>query len=368
MRYFEDESKPEEERRSIAFQAWSAVRGAVSIAKRQEWPPSYERTLDVIHDLDPETYAQFIKLLIGKNENELVKRFKEAAEADSTPENPISPLDLIEAEIKKYDDRLTKAQQEKKRHLKQHLNELHAAKKSLEPRRLSEHNVLWRDVYLAQRPGLINVPRYEQDHYVDYGLDEHRMLRMRLLHPNKDEAITGADLIYEQHDLQFERVRFVYVQYKMWEEKAKRVNLKEERLMKQLDRLESVSCSANFCIAAEALNKGKEYRLPYCSSFLRPTNRLQKPDSKQVTKGYHVPLCIVRELQAHVGALEPDGIAGRSLSNKHFEKMFMANLLGSRWMKQADLEIFYESIGIEHMHETIRVHAQEVIKHSTYAE
>lgn len=368
MKYFDDESIPEEERRSIAFQAWSAVRGAVSMAKRQEWPPSYERTLDVIHDLDPEAYAHFTQLLTGKNENELIKLWKEAAEAQSTPDNPVTALDLINAEILKFDALHKKARNERKKFLRQHLNQLHAAKKSLEPRKLSEHRILSRDVYLAQRPGLVNLPRYEDDHYVDYGLDEHRVLRLRLLHPDKDEAITGADLIYEQHDLQFERVRFIYVQYKMWEEKSKRISLKEERLMKQMDRLESVSCSADFCTADKEALKGREYRLPYCTSFLRPTNRMQKPNAKQITKGFHVPLCVVRELQAHLGVLEPDGIAGRSLSNKHFEKLFMANLLGSRWMKQSDLQAFYDSIGIEHLHETIRVHAQEVKKRSEEAE
>lgn len=369
MEYFNDEGISEEERRSVAFQVWNGVRGALSIAKRQEWALSYERTLDVIHEIDPDLYADLTKLLTAKNESELAKRFKEAAEAESTPESPVTALDLLGLEIQKYDALHKKARSERKKRLQQYIYELHAAKKSLEPRRLSEHRVLSRDVYLAQRPFLIGAPRYESDHYVDYELDENRLLRMRLLHPDGDETITGADLIYEQHDLPLERVRFVYVQYKMWEDnKKKRISLKDERLMKQLDRLESVSCNADFCTANTDAVKNKEFRLPYCSSFLRPTNRLQKPDAKPVTKGYHVPLCIVRELQTHIGALEPDGIAGRSLTNKHFEKMFMANLLGSRWMKQADLEAFYTSIGIEHMHETIRVHAQEVIKRPEDAE
>lgn len=58
---------------------------------------------------------------------------------------------------------------------------------------------------------------FETDNYVDYKIAKDRFLRIRLLHPDKAEHILGADLIYEQYDVDTEKVRIAVLQYKTWE-------------------------------------------------------------------------------------------------------------------------------------------------------
>src|SRR5215217_618379 len=93
--YYLDSHYPEEERRDAAFQTVNAVRESITLAKNSTNPISYETAFNVIFDLNRNLYEAIISLLVSKNENELVKYYKEEAEALSTEENTILPLTLI---------------------------------------------------------------------------------------------------------------------------------------------------------------------------------------------------------------------------------------------------------------------------------
>ena len=64
----------------------------------------------------------------------------------------------------------------------------------------------------------------EDDYKVDYTLGKDSYLRLRLLHPENMEAVTGADLVYEQHYLKKRKIRVMFLQYKIWDEKSATLN------------------------------------------------------------------------------------------------------------------------------------------------
>ena len=68
--------------------------------------------------------------------------------------------------------------------------------------------------------------------------------------------------------------------------------LGDERLSLQLERLENFLCIAKLCEGPEGSNL---YRFPHCAGFLRPTDRLQRPNQKFVSTGEHLPICKIGE-------------------------------------------------------------------------
>src|SRR5258707_902942 len=77
------------------------------------------------------------------------------------------------------------------------------------------------------------------DFYVDYDLKHGKYLRIRLLHPDEAEHITGADLVYEQHNEKTRQIRILFLQYKIWEDGVIYYS-KAKNLEAQLRKLESV--------------------------------------------------------------------------------------------------------------------------------
>jgi len=69
MNKFSDEQKS-----ASSFNILSGVRDAISIAMGQQ-PPTYEKALKHIKDIDSEIYNAIIKHLPGKNPSDLVTRF-----------------------------------------------------------------------------------------------------------------------------------------------------------------------------------------------------------------------------------------------------------------------------------------------------
>ncbi len=80
----------------------------------------------------------------------------------------------------------------------------------------TEHNLIFRDAYNVDR----KLPELTKGHaHKDFQLPDDKVLRLRVLHPDRPEHITGADIIYERHDLKSNKVSFISVQYKIWEDK-----------------------------------------------------------------------------------------------------------------------------------------------------
>ena len=106
-----------------------------------------------------------------------------------------------------------------------------------------------------------------------------------------------------------------------------------------------------------------EFRFPYCSAFLRPTDRLQSPDQKLRSTGEHIPICQIDNIKT-IGPLggeklKYDDIRKLSLSQNVFEGLFTTGKLGSRTISYQELKELYKGFGDLIDHNRILIHAQE---------
>ncbi|MCT8341235.1 hypothetical protein MG296_14305 [Flavobacteriaceae bacterium TK19130] len=357
MSYFSDDEYSEDLRRNSAFQALNAIREAVSLAKRTHQPITYEQTLDLIHDLNADVYEEISDLLARKNESDWVKFFKEKAAALSIDGEEITPSEVIEKELKELEEIVAK--DKSKRFLNKRILNYKAALEYFQPRKVSEHKILNRDFYLAERPDFkVSETLYKDDEYVDYKLQDDRILRLRLLHPDKPEHIIGADLIYEQFNLATNQARFLVLQYKTWNMSS--LNLSSGNIASQFEKLDNNICKSGFCSNSKGKRTSKGYRFPYCSAFLRPTSYIVSGDSKLVSTGIHVPICEVLKIKETNKSLNKKNSKGKAISYKIFDELYVENMLGSRWLTFKELEEFYDSKEILSYTNRIRVHAQEV--------
>lgn len=358
MDYFSNIKIEEDDRRDIAFQLVNALREVVSISKKLNQPISYEQTLDLIQDLNPTIYDSITVLLDRKNENDWVKFYKELAEAQSTDSIEVNPIDLIQIDL----DTLNKTALNKgdKRFLNKRIRDYKNAIEYFKPRKISEHKILSRDVYIADRADLnIRSKIYEKEEFIDYKLDEKNILRIRLLHPDNAENIIGADLIYEHLDTKSGYVRFLHMQYKMWDNKS--LNFKAGSLDAQIEKMAKNLCKSGFCNNSEGNKGSKNYRLPYCCAFLRPTSKLQNSDSKMVSTGMHIPICEVKKIMENEKSLNKQNVKGKNISYKVFDELFNAKMIGSRWLTYEEHTKFYEDRNLLDIDNIIRLHAQEII-------
>lgn len=358
MDFFSNSNYEETTRRDIAFQVVNALREVVSISMKANQPISYEQTLDLLQDVNPEIYESVAKLMDRKNENDWVKYYKELAEAKSTMENVIDPVELIQKDL----DDLNKIalNKENKRFLKKRIRDYENAIEYFKPRKISEHKILNRDVYFAERKELkIREKIYQNEEFVDYRLDNSNVLRIRLLHPDNPENIIGADLIYEHIDTKSSYVRFLHMQYKSWDNKN--LNFKMGSLDAQIEKLENNLCKSGYCSNSEGNSILNYYRLPYCCAFLRPTSKLQGSDSKMVSTGLHIPICEVKKIMEKDKSLNNENMKGKFVSYKIFDELFNSRMIGSRWLTYEEHAKFYEEKNLLDVNNIVRLHAQEII-------
>ncbi len=357
MSYFSNEEVNEDDRRNNAFQVVNAVREAISIAKRAYQPITYEQTLDMIHDINPTVYTEVTTLLARKNESDIVKYFKEKAEVKSTDKIKVEPTDLIQEELDELETIVEK--DKSKRFLNKRIFDLKNALTYFQPRKISEHKILNKDFYLAERPSFkFSEILYEDEEFKDYKLYDNKVLRLRLLHPDKAEHVIGADLIYEQFNLKTNTVRFLVLQYKTWDSKS--LNLSSGNIAEQFTKLDKNLCKAGFCSNYKGEEESSGYRLPFCSAFLRPTSYIATADSKLVSTAIHVPICQVLKIKENEKSLTRKNSKGKAISFTIFDELFIENMLGSRWLNFKELEEFYESKDVFSHVDRIRIHAQEV--------
>lgn len=354
--YYDNENIPEEERRDNAFQTVNAIRESVSLAKNSTQPITYEFAFGIIRDLNENLYNSIINLLVSKNENEIVKFYKEKAEALSDEVEEVKPVDLIQKELDEIDELLEK-KPEKSAYLRKRKFGLVAAKEFFTPRKQSEHKSLSHDFYLKSREDFFGKPLYDSDSFKDYKISEDKILRLRLLHPDNDEAILGVDLVYEHFDLKRDMVRFAHMQYKAWNSNVL-YESSSSNLRSQLTKMRQHLCDSSYCQGPDAPDN--EYRFPYCSGFLRPTSKLQSSESKLITTGVHIPICQAILLLDNEKKISKDNLKDRSIKGNIFEELFINNIAGSRWIQISELEHFYESKKIVSEINSIRIHAQEV--------
>jgi hypothetical protein len=137
----------------------------------------------------------------------------------------------------------------------------------------------------------------------------------------------------------------------------------DERIENQLKKLESTFCNRDTCRIASDKNNSS-FRLPYCTAFLRSTDEVQPNDPRFVSRGYYVPICVIKEVREQKTIDNPNAIPSKrlqdhSVSHKVFEELFNTDILGSKWLTYEELEAMYQSKGSLEPHQSITVHAQE---------
>ena len=353
---------PESKRGDLAFQLVVALRDTVNIAKKKGNKATYENAIQLFYDFSPELYGDIVTSLPQRNLSDEAKLFLAKAQALSMA-SPVTALELLEAEVNEIKGILTYTEgltSEQRRILRSRVGSLESLRKSLKPRTLSEHRILIRDASKADREDFGAKFISTNDYYIDYKLDEKKFLRIRLLHPDTPEHLTGADLIYEQHDEETGKIRILFLQYKIWENGVLYFS-QTKNLDKQLEKLEKCLCQNRFCDSPQNPDGIAEYRFPYCSAFLRPTDKLQNQNEKLVSSGIHIPVCsILRFMRAGNEKLERKKIRFETLNHEIFEQLFNRGFIGSQWLNESEVESFYRENKILENDESIIFYAREI--------
>jgi len=362
MKIFSDNSE-EGEKRDIAFQAISAMRDTMSIARRKPQHITYEQSLRIYADLDPEIYEEFDKLVSEKNQNERSRLFIEQAQVlTETTGKTVTPDELVEKEIKKYKELKKNAKKGQTRRISQEISALEAVLENLKPRYLSEHAIIVNDFTQIDRTKLFGEKTFAAVKHVEYSLSKERLIRIRLLHPDKPEHLTGADLVYEQIDTINERVRFLFMQYKTWDDNV--IYFSSHRnLLPQLQKMEKLLCkhSNKYCEFRSSTSLDN-FRMPYCSGFLRPTDKLQFKKSKMISSGMHLPVCAALEIYKTQKKFEKDFLKNVLPDHYIFERLFALGLVGSRWIDYEEAEVLYQKNGILDEGQNLTIHAREFVR------
>lgn len=364
MSFLNNLDRHEDEKRNLAFQTVVGIRDAVSLAAKKQHPPTYEQALTIIHDLDADLYTDISNLISAKNDNDIVKYYREEAHLQSiTQDREIKPENLISDEIDRLNDllRLAKLPKEEMRFVERRIGSLYLGLENLKPRNLSENRILNRDYSKVDRSNYFAEKYFENDFFIDYELPNKKTLRLRLLHPDSPEHITGADLIYEQYDRLTDKVRFIFLQYKTWDNGVIYFS-QHENLKPQLNKMKCSLCDKGFCNKPEKIEIIEKFRFPYCCGFLRPTDKLQTCDSKMISSGLYVPVCSIIEMAENTKKLEKNILKRNTLNNLHFEELFNQNIIGSRWLDIEEVDDFYKEKEIIQNKDSIKIFARELIE------
>lgn len=349
-------------RLDIEWMAVSAVRDLLKIAsKGNHSKATYSNSFKLGGELYPELLGYEASILRRDDENEIVKEFRQRAELQSIANNKaVTALQLIQEEIETIEKLLVVAKLDPKDpkqsdQLKRKLKSLIKAEEELNPQSHSENQLIFRDAFVINR----DLPQLDtKQGYRDLQLDDGKVLRIRVLHPEKAEHISGADVIYERHQLNQKGASIVAVQYKIWEDR--RLLTTDPRMQSQIKKMHDFICTNNLCSSEE---NSSLFRFPNCAAFLRPTDKLQNVSQKRISTGEHLPICLLKdcELTGLRGSryINYEGIKNHSVSGDIFENLFNSGKIGSRHLTYDELyRLYADYIGIKRKTDVI-VHAQE---------
>lgn len=352
----DDSERTTHERLDVEWAILIAIREMLGVALKGKSTPTYEQALEFAKNISPSLFDSESTAL-GKREREIVKEYQQRAEAASLLKSKdVTPVEIVEHEISEFREM---ARTPGDRDLIQkRLQTLDNIRALLKPKKYSENQLILRDLFKVKRD--LPAPPIEKDTYREFRLDNERGLRIRLLHPDQPEHATGADLIYESYWNKRKVVRVAFVQYKIWNGSTL-YSSRSRNLKEQMNKLKAVLCDKGYCEAPDGT--AKRYRLPYCSAFLRPTDKLQNPDSRFFSSGLHVPICVASaawEDTGHGGKkIERKMIRSEALSPKVFEELLNTNMLGARWLPYSKVEELYRTYKIFDTAERVVLQAQE---------
>ncbi len=354
---------PTEARNELAFQMVVAMRDTINIAKKKGHKSTYENSIQLFNDFSPELYDAIVTCLPQRNLSDEAKLFKAKAEALSKERGkPVNALELLNEDIELYKQLKEKVNSDSEEHklFRNKIGSLESLRKSLVPRKLTENRILIRDTSKADRRDFGAKFLTETDFYIDYTLTDEKYLRIRLLHPDEQEHMTGADLVYEQHNLKTGLIRIIMLQYKIWEDGILYFS-KAKNLDNQIKKLQNCMCNCDYCTAPKQIDELNWFRFPHCAAFLRPTDKLQEQNEKLVSSGIHIPVCMIDKLkEIENGKISKNKVRYQSLTHELFEILFNKEFIGSRWMKESEVESFYKTNKILQSDESIILYAREV--------
>jgi hypothetical protein len=335
--------------------AVSALRDTLDIANKGNSTPTYQAALDFGERLAPELFSRQRSVFRRIQADAELREYHQRADAESSlTKKQVSPLEIVDREI--ADCRRLLATPGPRDQLLRRLRKLESVRERLLPQLRTEHTLLFHDVFLARRPRLPELPG--GDNCRDFRLPDAKLLRLRLLHPDRPEHTTGADVLYEVCATREARARVAFVQYKIWDGKVL-YSSRSRNLERQVSKLSQLTCAGDLCSSDGAAGPPDRYRLPCCGAFLRPTDRLQAKGLRLVSRGFHVPICVARELLRADTAIHRHDLQGRALGARMFEELFAQGFAGSRWLPYERVEDLYRLHHILDPSERIVVHAQE---------
>ncbi|MEQ9882106.1 hypothetical protein ABRP83_07960 [Pectobacterium brasiliense] len=351
-----------EERINQEWVALNAIRGMIKIASKGSMSKStYDNALDLGGSLYPQLLGPENSILRRERESDTTKEYRQKAELKSIRNGkPVTALNLVLEDIDEYESLISiaktnKGDKQKTDQLKRRLAQLQKARSELEIKSHSENQLIFRDAYNVER----DFPELSKGHaYRDFKLPDGNYLRIRVLHPDIPEYITGADIIYERHNEKSGKVSIVVVQYKIWNDK--KLYISDKRIKSQIDKMRTFTCKHNICMHKEGENT---YRFPYCAGFLRPTDKLQKTDQKFISTGEHLPICRINDCKSKGKRggelLEYEKIKEVSLSAELFEELFNRGKIGSRELSCDELQVLYKNASVIDADDTVVIYAQE---------
>ncbi|HVX12749.1 MAG TPA: hypothetical protein VHC22_16325 [Pirellulales bacterium] len=332
----------------------NAFREMLGIASKGKRNPTYSEAQSFAQSQFPHVFGRDS---FFASERDDVKIYRDKAEAESLIQGTtVTPLDILDKEITDEERRLYA--DPTKQLLQKHVSKLRRLRPKLAKLECTEQQILSRDFFYVSH---LPTPPECGDNYRDYRISETRGLRLRLLHPDKPEHSTGADLIYEQYWEAKSLARIVAIQYKIWDGHTLYLS-KAKGLEKQLTKLKKAFCDGGVCGCSDKSKRQDAYRLPFCSAFLRPTDKLQDRTSQLISTGLHVPICVVERLfnaQTDGKKLERKYLRGESLSQAAFAELFNYNMCGSKWLRFDELTLFYQTHHVLREADTFRIYAQE---------
>ena len=350
---------------------------------------TYKQTIDLALSYFPQLFSTEESIL-GNHilENELIRKYRQEATAESTASKTVltplylakerqaklktllktskyvSEVDELKKELKKLEYVIVFFEEEERREEEYFspplMPEGAVAEDITKYTKITEDQALRHDHYF-NRPGHKSL-KDNWGKFRDVTTSDGQIMRLRILHPNKPEHSLGADIIYEMHHKTEKKLRFVHIQYKLWENGVLYFS-QHTNLEPQLKKLGKALCKASFCCCEEGNNISSGYRLPFCSAFLRPTDKLQHVESKMISSGWHLPVCkidtVADTTENNNKYLTLDKVKKSSLSHNVFEEVFNAEMLGSRWLSYEEVETLYREHHILDDSEKIIIYAQK---------
>jgi hypothetical protein len=336
-----------------------AIRSTLGIAWSGSAVPTYADAQWLGEKLWPQVLAPENSLLHRDRESDEARLYRQKAAARTSRQpnkEPVTAVELVKEDIRELEQLIEGARNVRTNSLETRLRHLYDVQNELLPQRYSESQLIQNIPNTYQPLPVTNRGRDT----IEIELPRERILRVRLLHPNRPEMVTGADVLYEHYDDRVGQARLLVIQFKMWDGKALYWS---KRLGQQLSKLQRRFCGEGLC--KKAPDEAHRFGFPYCSAFLRPTDEIQSPDSRLVSSGFHVPICAVeqswKETQRDGAKLEAHEIQSTAVSHRIFDELFNSSQIGSRWLTTHELQDFYKRNEVFGSAERVVLHAQNYL-------